>query len=234
MTMQDALVKGYAAQGSAVIAADGTYTAIRSTRAGQLFTADWKSELILAGLAYGVTVGGISAGAAEALITGGGNGTVIDTNQPELQIGTPAGHYHVPLGFMFSGRADLDADAETAEVLLFADTTQQGARPIAASSTIKTPMNLLSGGESSVSYATSAVTTDITNPVCSHILSFRTFMLAAPAAGSVASDLTVDWEPGFPIILKGPCAVYACWGGTAAVTAACAYYWAEVPAARFA
>jgi len=234
MTMQDALVKGYAAQGSAVIAADGTYTAIRSTRAGQLFTADWKSELILAGLAYGVTVGGIAAGAAEALITGGGAGTTIDSDQPELQIGTPTGHYHIPLGFTFSGRCDLDADAETAQVLLFADTTSQGDRPIAASSTVKTPMNLLGGGESSVSYATSAVTTDITDPVCSHILAFRTLLLEAAAAGSIAADLSVNWHPSFPIILKGPCAVYACWGGTAALPGACSYYWAEVPAARFA
>jgi hypothetical protein len=233
MTMQDALVKGYAAQASAVIAADGTYTAIRSTRAGQLFTADWKNELILAGLGFGVTIGGLAAGDAEALITGGGAGTVIDSDQPEMQIGTPTGHYHIPLGFMFSGRCDLDADLETAEVLLFADTTQQGARPIAASSTVKTPMNLLGGGESSVSYATSAVTADITNPVCSHILAFRTLLLGAVAAGSVAADLSVTWEPSFPIILKGPCAVYACWGGTAALAGACAYYWAEVPLSRF-
>jgi hypothetical protein len=233
MTMQDALVKGYAAQASAVIAADGTYTAIRSTRAGQLFTADWKNELILAGLGFGVTIGGLAAGDAEALITGGGAGTVIDSDQPEMQIGTPTGHYHIPLGFMFSGRADLDADAETAQVLLFADTAKQGDRPIAASSTVKTPMNLLGGGESSVSYATSAVTTDITDPVASHILAFRTFQVAAAAAGSLASDLTLNWEPSFPIILKGPCAVYACWGGTAAVAAACSYYWAEVPLSRF-
>jgi hypothetical protein len=104
---------------------------------------------------------------------------VIDSDQPEMQIGTPTGHYHIPLGFMFSGRADLDANAETAEVLLFADTTSRGDRPIAASSTVKTPMNLLGGGESSVSYATSAVTTDITDPVCSHILAFRTLLLEA-------------------------------------------------------
>ena len=92
MTMEDVLVKGYAAQGSAVIAADGTYTAIRSTRAGQLFTADWKNELILAGLGFGVTIGSIAAGGAEALITGGGAGTIIDSDQPDMPFCPPTGH----------------------------------------------------------------------------------------------------------------------------------------------
>jgi hypothetical protein len=231
---QDSYIKALSQQSGPSITGDGAQAALRMTRSGQLFVADWKAELVLAGLAYGVTVGSISAGAAEALITGGGAGTVIDTDQPELHVGTPTGYYHVPLGFVFSGRADLDADAETAEVLLFADTTSQGDRPIAASSTVKTPMNLLGGGDAAVSWATSAVTTDITDPVCSHILAFRTFQLAAAAAGAIASDLTLQWEPNMPIILKGPCAVYAAWGGTAAVAAACSYYFAEVPAARFA
>jgi hypothetical protein len=78
------------------------------------------------------------------------------------------------------------------------------------------------------------VTGDITDPVCSHILAFRTLQLEEVAAGAIAADLSVNWEPGFPIILKGPCAVYACWGGTGALAGACSYYWAEVPAARFA
>ena len=231
---QDSYIKALSQQSGPSITADGAQAALRMTRSGQLFVADWKAELVLAGLAYGVTVGGVTGGAAEALITGGGNGTVIDTDEPELQVGTPTGYYHIPLGFMFSGRADLDADTETAQVLLFADTASQGDRPIAASSTVKTPMNLLGGGDSAVSWATSAVTTAITDPTCSHILAFKTFLLEAAAAGSIAADLSLQWEPALPIILKGPCAVYAAWGGTAAVAAACSYYFAEVPAARFA
>lgn len=231
---QDSYIKALAQQSGPSITGDGAQAGLRMTRVGQLFTADWKAELVLAGLAYGVTVGSIAAGGAEALITGGGNGTTIDTDQPELHVGTPTGYWHIPLGFVFSGRGDLDADGETAEVLLFADTTSQGDRPVAASSTVKTPMNLLGGGDAAVSWATSAVTTDITDPTCSHILVVRAFQLAAAAAGSIASDLTVQWAPQFPILLKGPCAVYGAWGGTAAVAGACSYYFAEVPSARFA
>ena len=55
----------------------------------------------------------------------GGNGTVIDSNQPELAVGTPAGYYHIPLGFTAACKVDLDADAEEGSIILFGDTTQQ-------------------------------------------------------------------------------------------------------------
>jgi hypothetical protein len=229
------LLQAIAQQQGASPSGDGVTRDLRATRVGQLFVADWKTELVLAGRAYNVSVGGISAGADVALITGGGNGTTIDSDQPEMAVGTPTGYYHIPLGFEFAGQVDIDADQEEGNVLLFADTSQIIPLPIAASSTVETPQPLLGGGQAAVSSAQSAVTTDITDPVVSQILAFATTAGSQiTAVGYAVPDLQCHWYPPFPILLKGPCSVIACWGGTAAVVGACSYFFAEVPIAQFA
>ncbi len=228
------LARAMVNQKSPAVSADGVSTGFRATRIGQLLTADWKTELVLSGSAFNVTVGAVTGGAAEALITGGGDGTTIDSDQPELAIGTPSGYYHIPLGFTGAGRVDFDADAETAEMILFADTTQSIPQPLSASSTIEVPTCLVDGLKSSVSYAQSAVTTDITDPICSLLLGLSLWRASEiTAAGAHDMGMRLDFDPSFPTILKGPCSVVACWGGTAAVAAACSYSWAEVPIARF-
>lgn len=228
--MTDALVKGYTQQATAAISGDGQYNAIRATRDGKLMTASaWKLDYVLRGMAFGVSVGGIAAGADIALITGGGAGTVIDTDEPEMIVQTPDTHYHVPLGFMAAIQADPDSDADEQNIILFADRTIS-AIVGTATATGKTAVPLLEGGVGSVSTIWTAVTAAITDPVCDLILSFATSQAAQIAAdGTVIHVLRADWEPSFPIFLKGPAAVVACWGGTAAVQGACTYYWAEVP-----
>lgn len=228
------LLQAVAQQQGVNVQGDGITRALRGTRVGQLFTADWKTELVLAGLAFNVSVGDIAAGGDISPITGGGAGTTIDSDQPELAVGTPTGYYHIPLGFHFAGQADLDADVSEANILLFADTAKIIPLPIAASSTVETPANLLGGGQAAVSYAQSAVTTDITDPVCSMILTAKSIQNSeVTAAGEVPTTINHIWEPSFPILLKGPCSVVGCWGGTKAVVGLCTYYFAEVPISRY-
>ena len=211
---------------------DGGSLGIRASRLGQLMTVNWRQALILAGKAYNVTVGDISAGAAESLITGGGAGATIDSDQPEMAVGVPAGYYLIPMRFQCSARVDLDADAETGEILLFADTTQNIPLPIAASSTVETPANLLGGGEAFPGYAQSAVTTDITDPLMSVLLLSELIRNADNGTAGSASFIRLNalYEPLAAPIFKGPCSIIACWGGTAAVTAAATFDFAAVPA----
>jgi len=231
----NAILSAVAQQQGANIQGDGILRSLRGTRAGQLFVADWKTELVLAGAAFGVTAGGISAGADIAGITGGGAGTTIDTDQPELAVGTPTGFYHIPLGFFFGGQGDLDADASEANVILFADTAKAIPLPIEASSDVVTPVNLLGGGPAAASVAQKAVTTDIEDPACSQLLAFKTIQASeVTAAGEVPVELNLDWQPSFPMLFKGPCSVVACWGGTKAVVGMASYFFAEVPINRFA
>ena len=221
-------------QRTANVVADGVVAGLRQSSIRQLFTANWKTELLLAGRCFEVTVGGIAAGAAEALITGGGAGTVIDSDQPEMIVGVRAGYYMIPISFRCAARVDLDAQGETGEILLFADTTQ--APPGSVTGATETPAAMLaSGNHSSVALAYSAVTADITDPLASRILDFETVINSdnGTAANAVNNQLKMNYEPSIPHLLKGPCSVVACWGGTAAVTAAASFIWAEVPINRF-
>ena len=220
-------------QRSPNIVADGVVAGLRQSSVRQLYTADWKTELVLAGKAFNVTVGGITAGAAELLITGGGSGTVINSDQPELVVGIDAGHYMIPLGFTCAARVDVDADTETGNIILFADTTQA---PVASvTGVVESPASLLdSGKNSSIARAFSAITADITDPVASIVLGFATIVHAVvTAAGEHWQELRLDYDPSFPMLLKGPCQVVACWGGTAAVPAIASFSWAEVSLDRY-
>lgn len=231
----DAKLQAISQQLGGGVVVDGTKRNLRATRAGELFTVGWKNSLVQAGFAYRVTVGGIAAGGAESLVTGGGAGTVIDTNQPELAIGVAAGVFIIPLGFRCSARIKMEDTAETGEILLFADTTQNIPAPVIASSVLEVPANLLGGGPASVARAQSAVTTDITNPVASQFLVWKTLLNTdnGTAANAVTADLSVDWQPPYPTLLKGPCSVIGCWGGSNAAPGSCTFDWAEVPIVYF-
>lgn len=65
---------------------------LRQSRARQLFVDDWRQELLLGGFVYTFHVGGITGGGDYAGILGGGNGTTIDEDQPELGFGVPVGY----------------------------------------------------------------------------------------------------------------------------------------------
>ena len=217
------------------VSSDGQVGDLRMSRLGQLFTADWKTSLVLGGYAFNVTVGDLAnAGGDVALVTGGGNGTVVDSDQPELIVGVTAGYVMIPLFFQCALSADLDADAEVANIALFADTTQ--APPTSVTGVTETPISLVGTGvHTSVARAYSAVTADITDPVCSIMLGFKN--IRAADAGSAASEqvygIDYTYDPSVPVILRGPCSVVACVGGTAAVTTAMTFHWAELPEGYF-
>src|SRR2546421_732543 len=81
---------------------------------GGLLGADWRQALIARGFGGQVTVGAISTG-----ITGGGAGTVIDIEQPELLISVASGYTLIPLRFAFEVNIGLQTtDSHVNEILL--------------------------------------------------------------------------------------------------------------------
>lgn len=228
--MTDALAKGYTQQQSPAISGDGQWNATRQTRDGCLFTADWKTNLVMRGLVYQVKVGDMSAGADIAPITGGGNGTVCDLDQPEMIVQTPATHYHVPISCRCAIQCDAGgADADEHSIILGADVTP-AAIIATATATSPTIYNLLDGGGTSISTAFTAVTADIVDPTTDMILDFETSQAAqVSAASTVVHVLKMDYEPQYPTFLKGMCAVILCFGGTNACSGIATYTWAEIP-----
>lgn len=230
----DSVLKGTARQRNQTLRASGEDARGRFTFADQLFTAGWREELLLAGLTFGFTVGALSAGADVALVTGGGAGTTIDSDQPEFIYSVPAGYYLVPLSARIAGNADIDADGEHAGIVLFMDTTQAVART-GITGTAVTAKPLLGGGPEAAGFGWHTVTADLTDPVMSLLLAYE--RLNAADAGAAASQqvygLRLEYDPLVPMAIKGPCSFVACWGGTAAVTALASFTWAEVPVGRF-
>lgn len=216
------------------VAGDGTVAGVRQTNVGQLFTADWKEELVLEGRVFTAHVGSLTAGADVGLITGGGAGTTIDSDQPEVIVGVAAGTTLIPIEIVVNVDSDMDADADQMAVLIFADLTQ--APPGTATATAPTVSNFLdAGGVTSVATIHTAVTADITDPVMTQLIDYKRVSVRdnGVAASAHLNGLYLDHKPVVPFLMDGPCSLVVCWGGTVATPGMARVTWAEVPTGRY-
>lgn len=227
-------IKAAAAQVTPVVTGEGDMGYPKMTKLGALFTSDWKQQLLLAGKIFQARVGTVTAGGAPAGVTGGGNSTTINSDQPELVIGVDSGYYMIPLDVKCQIRGDCDADTEILEIVLFADRTQA---PVTtnASGTVHAPVNMLDGAGDFPGRCWIQSTGDITDPVTSQILDYVAFQLSSVDTTGVVPHpiVRMDYEPEVPTILAGPCQVVLCWGGSAAATGIGIVSVAVVPASYF-
>lgn len=234
-------IKAQVAQVTPVIGGEGDMTYAKMTKLGALFTADWQAQLTLAGLVYSAHIGTLTAGADVGLIVGGGNGTTVDSDQPELLLGVDTGYYLIPLEVHVICDMDADADGEYGEILFFADRSQ--APPTSASGTpgIVTPNNQLDGGAAFPGRCFGGVTTDLTDPVMSEFIDLQYVNAAEFVSNGAATNLTngivhvlrMDWVAKRPKLLAGPCGLVVCFGGTAAVNGMINIEFACVPTSYF-
>ena len=212
--------------------ADGSSADLRGTRVGQLFTSDWRHELLLQGNMYRFTVGTITAGGNIAQVTGGGAVTTINEDQPEFGFGVPAGYTLIPMRIQVACQVDLDADVEEGSIILWADLA--ATVPTDGTKTTVNPVNMLHGATDYPGTAFKQCTADLTDPTVSEILMFKTVQLSeVTGAGEAVVTLDLLYEPLMPPHFIGPCSVYGAWGGTAAVPGLANVEFAAVPNARF-
>jgi len=89
------------------------------TRRGELFIADWIQAAILEGYGFIANVGSLSTP-----IVGGGDGTIIDQNQPEFGMIIPDGKTIIPIRLAIQMTTPMLAtDADEAEAVAIVDTT---------------------------------------------------------------------------------------------------------------
>jgi len=206
------------AQVTPVTIGEGDFGYLQSTKQGALYSADWVEQAIRAGYGWSITVGSITAGTDISRITGGGNGTCVDQDQPEIAIGLGSG-WLVPIRIMVSAYTDIDADAEYANIIATVDTAANGMSS-APTGTLETPANLLDGaGGSCGATIYSAITADITDPTVSEILDEANTQSQLTTSGVYTQSLKMDYQPKRPPRYAGPCTIYTYWGGTAATTA---------------
>lgn len=227
-------MKAQVGQVSPSVHGEGDLDNLQMTKMGQLFTAGWQYKLVAQGLVYSAHIGTLTAGADVGLITGGGAGTTVDSDQPELIVGVDSG-FLVPIEVQVMCNVDCDADAEYGEIILFADRTQAPPTTAAGTPGIVTPNNLLDGGPAFSGRCYGGVTTDITDPLMSEFIDgeyFRTSDNGA-AASALPERLKLSHIPAYPRILAGPCSLVVCFGGTAAVTGMISVVFAAIPASWF-
>lgn len=224
-------IKARANQLNPAVSTEGDHDYVAMTKLGALYTADWRTQLVLAGKVWTTGIGTLSAGADVGLIVGGGNGTTVDSDQPELILGVDAGYYLVPMEINVMCDMDADADGEYGEIVIFADTA--AAPPTSATGTpgTLTPVNCIDGGAGFPGRAYGGVTTDLTDPTMGIWLTGRYFNTAdnGTAASALGQDLNLYYKPEYPRFIAGPCSLVVCFGGTAAVNGMISATFAAVP-----
>jgi len=200
---------------------------LRSVLGAAILT-DWRQAMIARGFGWNVTVGSFSTG-----IVGGGNGTVLDQDQPELAVAIPTGTALIPLRVQVSCHTPLiAADEDEAEILVVADRTQL-ADTTAASGTVETPLNMRSdkiGG--CPCPVLSAVTVNLSpNPALSMELAHEVINadVNGIAANALWGKLSLDYQPISPPFILGPAGFYVYWGGTVAVDGFAAVDFLAIP-----
>ena len=188
-------------------------------------TGNWKQNQIIDGNGFSVQVG--NDGTA---VTGGGNGTVIDLDQPELYISVPSGTSIMPLRIRVDCTTPLiNADNDIAEILIALDRTQAITN---GTGTTETPVNMRTDAAfTSACTVMSALTGDCTDPVNPFSLEPAHRLLKADVRGTDAGAfwgaLWEDYEPREDLVIVGPATLLVYWGGTVAVTGYCNASWIE-------
>jgi hypothetical protein len=205
------------------------------SKRGELFIADWKQAAILQGLGFTTHLGALSTPAL-----GGGAGTVVDLDQPEIGILIPSGTTFIPLRIAAQLSTPLLAtDADETEFLALVDVT---AATVAAAldgtwTTTHTPKNMrvaLTNVFASLCTVKSLCTADTTDPTGSLELihSFMVGDVQGTPANALITRHEVLYEPQNPPMIAGPACIFMHWGGTVAVSAFLQLNWLEIPTAQ--
>ncbi len=191
---------------------------------GALASSEWLQHYVNRGHGYIVTIGAFSTP-----IVGGGDGTILDQNQPEGMFAIPSGVTMMPYRISVQTLVPLIAtDADEAEILIAVDKDTVFAED--GTTTIETPVNLrMNSAKTSSVVAESAATADITNPTLDLELA-RAITVAdvqATQTNVLTSQLDLLYEPKIVPALVGPCGLYLYWGGTVAVSGFAQIEWVE-------
>lgn len=186
---------------------------------------DWKMDAIRDGRGFHVDVGALSTP-----ITGGGNGDVVDQDQPEAVISVPNGTCIIPIRLAVVCQTPLIAsDSDESEIVVAVDIAAAAA---GGTKTSETALKMNVGhSRTSECTCTSAYTANMTNPTLGMELAHAVKVgdVQGTAANALWGDLSLLYEPKSPPILNGPCALYVYWGGTVATTGFAQIEWLEYP-----
>ena len=192
-------------------------------RAGAQVLTSENDQLIAAGYGFHVTVGALTTP-----IVGGGNGTIVDLDQPELAISVPSGTAIRPLRIHVECELPVDVDGEIYDLIIGVDRTE--AISGLGTSTTETAFNMRTDNpRTSNCTVISAVTANITpsDPTIGMELARKQEVNNLLTAGITQGVFELLYEPELAPLLVGPCALYVYFGGIAAISGFVQAQWVE-------
>src|SRR3990167_7693437 len=194
--------------GGVVIAGEGDQRQVRGSRDGAVFQAPWIQGLVLEGRCYMIQVGALTTP-----IVGGGNGTIIDLDQPEVNIGVPSGTTILPFRVNVECESSAtEADDDIGEIVVGFDRL---ATNTGGTFTDEVAVNLRTDNpNSSLTDPNSAYTVDQTTaPTVIELARLQRQPIVD--VSSVARDNTtlhLRYEPSVVPVLVGPAQLLVYWG----------------------
>lgn len=198
---------------------------------GGLVGIDWLQMMIARGYGWYAKLGGLSTG-----VTGGGAGTVLDVDEPELAFNVPRGYVCVPLriAVQINPIETSTTDLDESEILICADQGSQGGRagfvdPTSGATPFQ-PLNMRSDiGTGCPLTCFHTVTTALvrdegvtagSNPPVENmeLARWSNKWDNQSAVGIVQATDNLVYEPKNPEFLVGPSALFVHFGGTVALT----------------
>lgn len=211
--------------GGVAIASEGGDLQVRATRDGAVYMAPWIQGLILEGRCYMIQVGALTTP-----IVGGGAGTVVDLDQPEVNIGVPSGTTILPFRIDVQCESSAtEADNDIGEIIIGFDRLATNA---GGTFTDETAVNLRTDNPNSSNCdANSAYTANQTTEPTVIEIARRQRQPIVDAASTSRADTTIHlvYEPLYAMALVGPAQLLVYWGGVAAHDGFAQVFWAELP-----
>ena len=188
---------------------------------------NWRQDAIRDGRGFHVTIGAFSTP-----IVGGGNGTIIQIDEPEGVISVPDGTSIMPIRIDVQCQVPIiAADSNESEILIASD--KDAAWDASGTSTEETPVNMrTTHGRASLCSCESAFTATATTKPAADFEIARAVQVAdigGSAASQAWGELRCLYEPQSPMIFDGPCQLVIYWGGTVATTGFAQVEWIEYP-----
>ena len=183
---------------------------------------DWKQKAVKDGRGFNVTVGALSTG-----ILGGGAGTVILIDLPELMISVPTGTVIMPfdIGVQCTVAAAV-ANHDINEILIAADIVK--ATDGTGTMTTEVAYNLRRDASKTTACTVySAFTAATTAPVNAMELARKEQHWILDGNGQTATRFDLLYHPEPPPLLVGPCCLLVYFGGTSATTGYIQAKWLE-------
>lgn len=191
-----------------------------ASRGGEQYVYDWRQRRVAEGRGYVVNVGAFSTP-----IQGGGAGTILDLDQPELVINVESGKILVPLRFAIQLQQPLAAtDSDEVEMLIAVDLGARWAGD--GTFTVETPINMRTDSTRPYSGSVaSAFTADNLSTTGSDMVldlelarSVNVADLNGAPANAFNTKHELVYEPTVSPMIVGPATVIAYWGGTVATS----------------